>query len=141
VGGWRDICVLPEGNSAITVYEMGQIYQWDLGLNTFNEITLHQAWSPGAAPEYLVETSVTLNGVWCTPADAFVVGQSGAIVHRGAAGGFQLQTSGTTAELTDVWGRGSTSVWAVGEGGTILNYTAGTWERSPAAINSRLNAV
>jgi photosystem II stability/assembly factor-like uncharacterized protein len=43
--------------------------------------------------------------------------------------------------LTDVWGRSPTSVWAVGEGGTILSYNGDRWQPSDASISTRLNAV
>ena len=51
-------------------------------------------------------------------------------------------TSGTTQVLNSVWGDG-TSVWAVGQSGTVLRYssTNKTWGTSPAGVSTTLYGV
>ena len=55
------------------------------------------------------------------PDDIWAVGYAGDIVHwNGSA--WSTTASGTTSNLSDVWGSGPDEVWAVGVGGAVLHY-------------------
>lgn len=46
---------------------------------------------------------------------------------------WKIENSGTTTDLTAVWGSGAHDVYAIGAGGTILHSTgAGDWTRQDA---------
>jgi len=65
---------------------------------------------------------VDLHGVWGTaPGDAWIVGDSGTVLHWDGAM-WHPSDSGTSNALLAIWGSGTNDLWAVGRGGTILHH-------------------
>jgi photosystem II stability/assembly factor-like uncharacterized protein len=66
--------------------------------------TLRRAWRAGAVTR-----------------DMWVVGDLGTILHQSGGGMWNVETSGTMANLGGVWGSSEKDVYAVGAGGTLLH--------------------
>jgi hypothetical protein len=67
-----------------------------------------------------------VRGVWVnTPNDIFAVGGRGRILHYDGQT-WRRMTSPTNGELTDLWGRSSADIYAVGRAG-ILHYDGASW--------------
>jgi hypothetical protein len=74
-----------------------------------------------------LKTAGGLYAVWAlSPAEVWVVGESGT-TWRGAAAGWTSIPTPTTMELRGVWGSSAGAVWAVGKVGTILSFNGGKW--------------
>jgi hypothetical protein len=84
----------------------------------------------------------SFQAVWnSSPTDAFAVGDAGTIAHYDGTN-WNQQTSGTTSQLSGVWGIGPTSaVFAVGAAGTILSYDRSTWSNQTSGTTQPLYAV
>jgi hypothetical protein len=52
-----------------------------------------------------------------------------------------VQTSGTTSNLSGVWGSDASHVWAVGDGGTIVTWNGRLWTTQPSGTPNSLRAV
>jgi hypothetical protein len=80
--------------------------------------------------------------VWNTsPADVFAVGDAGMIAHYDGTN-WNQQTSGTTKQLSGVWGVGPAgAVFAVGAAGTIMFYDGSTWSSQTSGTTQPLYAV
>jgi hypothetical protein len=71
-----------------------------------------------------------LAGVWETPngSDTWSVGKSGTILHwNSTSKTWTSESSGTTKNLSAVWGFDANHVWAFGESGTILERIGDAW--------------
>lgn len=51
------------------------------------------------------------------------------------------QTSGVSSALLGVWGSSATSLWAVGDGGTILKWNGTAWAAQTSGVATSLRAV
>jgi regulation of enolase protein 1 (concanavalin A-like superfamily) len=51
------------------------------------------------------------------------------------------QTSGVTSALQGVWGNSSSSLWSVGDGGTILKWNGTAWSAQTSGVSTTLRAV
>ena len=72
---------------------------------------------------YASDGSTTFKGVWTgEDSKAFFAGQAGGIYYFDGAE-WNRMDSGATESLNGIWGSSPTSVWAVGNHGTILHYT------------------
>jgi len=49
--------------------------------------------------------------------------------------------SGTTYDLTGVWGTSATDVWAVGKRGVILHYNGTSWSRQQSPVTTDLLGI
>lgn len=84
-------------------------------------------------------TAQTLRATWVAdggPSEMFVVGQAGLILHRVGNGPWQVETSGTDANLYAVTARSAAEVYAVGDRGVILRRTGGKWLPEGAELRS-----
>jgi len=100
--------------------------------------TLHGAssWRP------LTDTR-TFRGVWMSSAtDGWAVGDAG-LMSRTTDGGVTWtdQPSVVTAQLNAIWGTGPSSIWAVGNGGTIIRWNGTVWSTQNAGVTVDLHSV
>ena len=51
------------------------------------------------------------------------------------------QSSGVTSALQAVWGTSTTSMWSVGDGGTILKWNGTAWSAQTSGVSTSLRAV
>ena len=78
----------------------------------------------------------SLTGVWAVaPNDVFLVGSAGSIFRFN--GTWSPMQSPTTQNLHDVWGNGSSNVYAVGDGG-VLRYDGTRWSVIEATAGIRV---
>jgi len=80
-------------------------------------------------------TTQSLNDIWtASPAEAFAVGDDGAILHY-AGGSWLAMTTPLSASptLNGAWGFSPSDVFAVGEG-AILHYDGISWTGAPGAL-------
>jgi hypothetical protein len=94
---------------------------WAVG----NQVILHydgKTWSELQIP-YMEQN--TWGDVWArTRVDAWIVGYDGFIMHWDGAK-LSRVPSGTTKALFTIYGLGQNDIWAGGEGGELIHYTAG----------------
>jgi hypothetical protein len=65
-------------------------------------------------------TTANLDKVWGSGSNSVVaVGQNGTIMYYNGAG-WELQESGTSESLTDVWAASNTDYYIVGYGSTVI---------------------
>lgn len=84
-------------------------------------------------------TAQLLRGVWQADAsgsEIYVVGHAGQILHKSGTGAWQLEASGTTANLYAVAARTPSEVFAVGDRGVILRRTSGKWQSEGSELAS-----
>jgi hypothetical protein len=100
-------------------------------------------WQSGAA-----STASSLNAVWA-PArdDAFVVGDSGAMLHWNGTS-WSAMASGTKVHLSGIWGSSATDAWAVGGGVTgagdyssLVHWDGVSWKAIASATSVNLKSV
>ena len=89
----------------------------------------------GGSSDALVNWMQTLYTTWGRP----VWLTEFSTVDWGAA--TSAETSGTTQNLNGVWGSSSTSIWAVGAGGTILKSNGTTWTSQTSNTAQAFNGV
>jgi photosystem II stability/assembly factor-like uncharacterized protein len=86
-------------------------------------------------------TSLTLNGVWASPTDVIVVGDTGTVLY-GDGVSMYTGTSGTTDVLEAVWGSSDNDIIAVGDHSTIIHYNGNVWlNETPTMAVDDLRAV
>jgi hypothetical protein len=88
-------------------------------------------------------TQQNLNGVWADPTtgEAFAVGAAGTVLHTAGlrcapqpdCAQWTLQPTPTTQSLSAVSGLGASTVYAVGLGGTVIQWDGTSWSPHPAA--------
>jgi photosystem II stability/assembly factor-like uncharacterized protein len=54
---------------------------------------------------------------------------------------WQVEPSGTTADLSGVWGASDGDVYAVGSGGTVVHLAGGVWSPAASGVTDDLHAV
>lgn len=70
---------------------------------------------------------ILLRAVWAADLDnVFVVGDGGAILHR-RNNAWTAMPSGTTKDLTGIYGISATDIWAAGVDGTVLHFDGSAW--------------
>jgi hypothetical protein len=72
--------------------------------------------------------------------DLYAVGKGGTILHYGGSV-WKPMTSGTSADLTAVWGVKDGPVYAVGANGTVLRYTKSTWSAVTSGTTALLTSI
>jgi hypothetical protein len=93
-----------------------------------------------------IPTTAALNGLWPVQAnDIWVVGamppMGGVAFHHDGNAWKALPPPAGTPALFGVWASGPDDAWAVGLGGTILHFTAGTWTRVQSGVVVHLTGV
>ncbi len=85
----------------------------------------------------------TNNAVWMASATiGWAVGVSGSISQTTNGGtSWTSQTSGVTVDLHGIWGTSTSSVWAVGDGGTVLFWDGTSWTPQTSGVTTNLNAI
>jgi|GEM_PF-1979845 len=74
--------------------------------------------------------------------EGWAVGPSGAIRHTTDGGvTWTTEESGVAVDLGGVWGTSASSVWAVGNGGTVLFWDGVSWAAQTSGVSDNLNAV
>jgi hypothetical protein len=74
--------------------------------------------------------------------DSYIVGPAGSIQHSvGAMTSYVAVNSPTSTNLRDIWGASDGSLLAVGESGTTISRTQGTWQVETAVTAANLNRV
>lgn len=88
-------------------------------------------WTQEPSPPSPPLTSSNLNAIWGGGAEAWAVGDGGAVLHlQGDTWSAWQQWGGAapTEKLNAVWGSSASDVWVVGDKGGVLHYT-GAWSR------------
>lgn len=67
--------------------------------------------------------------------EAYAVGHGGTILHRTGDGDWQVEKSGTDANLYAVAARSATEVFAVGDRGVILRRVGGSWQQEGSELH------
>lgn len=101
------------------------------------------------AVEGLSDPKPNFFGIWGTStSDFFLVGERGTIAHWDGSAWTLQPTPPGTPDLRSVWGRktmgdlpAADDVWAVGNGGTVLHYTQGSWVSETSTTTNDLHAV
>jgi len=126
------------GTSATDVFAVGTNWLPPSSLN----FVIHydgQQWSPTF--RRACSFCARLVAVWSTSAaDAYVVGDSGIILHYDGTS-WQLQATGTTHPLDAIWGSSATDIFAVGAAGTILHFDGTVWQPQSSGTTVSLAAV
>ena len=65
----------------------------------------------------------------------------GALLLKWDGDRWSAQTSGTTLELTDVFGFGPNNVWAIGQSGTLLRWNGTAWSPQATGTTNNLHAI
>jgi photosystem II stability/assembly factor-like uncharacterized protein len=83
------------------------------------------------------------NAVWMASTTVgWTVGASGLISQTTDGGAtWTPQPSGVTVDLNGIWGTSDTSVWAVGNGGTVLFWNGTAWTAQTTGVTSNLSAI
>lgn len=72
----------------------------------------------------------------------WAVGASGSISQTTDGGAtWTPQPSGVTVDLNGIWGTSDTSVWTVGDGGTVLFWNGTSWATQTTGVTSDLSAI
>ncbi len=95
-----------------------------------------------------IEIPAPAKGLWagCFTSNLFgCVGGTDGQIYRTANGGtsWQLCSTGTTADIDDIWFLDSAYGWACGAGGTILRTTNGgvTWHKQASGVKTSVAAI
>ena len=94
-------------------------------------------------PAQTTNTSANLNSVWAGSAAIYMVGDGGTIMKRIAGDGNDgmAMTSGTSVNLHGVFGANDQTLFAVGDGGTVLKSDGTTWSKVPTRTTRTLYSV
>lgn len=78
-------------------------------------------------------TSADLTAVYYGQQGIFAVGAAGTLVRRLPMPGstWMVQASPVTANLRGMWGSADNNIYAVGEGGSIIQYDGSNWTKTP----------
>ena len=78
-----------------------------------------------------------LHGVWAIDEDdVFAVGNGGTILRRVNGNDWFAMSSGTTTNLTTVWGSSSSDVWVGSTSSLVLHYDGTSWSQISAPISN-----
>lgn len=103
---------------------------------------LHYDGSNWTVPELEVAFSYNFNAVMGTSAnDVWAVGAAGRMIQNENEEGWFEVTRVTTNALFDLWATGASSMWAVGNNGTVLHYDGTTWTVTSSGLTANLRAV
>ena len=106
-------------------------------------ILVSNATGKGSWNPQISGTTEDLWGAWSSgPADIYVVGTTGTILHSTGNGMWAPQTSGSQLTLTSIWGSSATDVYVVGAMGAILHSTGnGMWAPQVSGVTSDLYRI
>ena len=99
-------------------------------------------WDGSQVVGMMTGTVVDLRGIWAGGGSVVAVGAAGALVHgNGMTWTATVLPAAGGKTLRAIWGSTSTSLWLVGDGGTILQWNGVAATPVPSGISESLRAI